>query len=125
MVLLALLALVPAGCALPEQRLEPLVRGWEQYFRLEWEGTERAGQPLVRGYITNTWGFGASDIRLLAEGLDASGAVVSQDVGWLGAELPPGTRAYFEVPVRRASPTYRVSVFAFTWIQSGNGSGFR
>lgn len=125
MALLALLAVVPAGCSLPEQRVEPLVRGWEQYFRLEWEGAQRAGTPVVQGYITNTWGFGASDVRLLVEGLDASGAVVTQDIGWLGSELPPGMRAYFEVPVKRAAPTYRVSVFAFTWIQSGNGSGFR
>lgn len=121
----ALIGLVlPAGygwAARPARSLTPLVLGWEQFFKLEWQAAERAGQPVVQGYILNDWGFPARRIQLLVEALDDTGGVAGQQVAWLGSSLTPGTRAYFEVPVARRAPTYRVSVFAFEWVQVGDG----
>lgn len=112
-----LLLLVYGAIATADQRLTPLVTGWEQYFKLEWEAGERNGRPVVRGYIKNEAGMPAANVRLLVDGLDPSGQVVSQTVGWLGTQLTPGMRAYFEVPVNQRAPAYRVSVFAFDFIQ--------
>ena len=37
----------------------------------------------VRGYITNEYGEPAEPLRLLAQALDASGAVVGQQIAWV------------------------------------------
>ncbi len=125
-VLVLVLAVAVGGCA-PAERgsLQPLVVGWQQYFRLDWQAGERRGAPVVQGHIFNDAGFAASSIRLLVESLDAAGNVVDQQVAWLGTpELTPGTRAFFEVPLERAAASYRVSVFAFDWLQRGGGGSF-
>lgn len=99
--------------------LTPLVAGWEQFFKVEWSADERKGKPVVSGRVKNDWGIPARNIRLLVDALDSSGQVVSQRVGWLGSDLPPGISAYFEVPMPERAPAYRVSVFAFDWVQVG------
>lgn len=117
----ALVLLTAAGTGLAAQ-LQPLVAGWEQFFRVEWQAGARAGKSVVYGKILNDYGMPAANIRLLVEGLDGGGAVTSQRVEWLGGGiLTPGTGAYFEVPSPGAAPTYRVSVFAFDWVQTGGG----
>ena len=122
----AALALVAvAVTASASEPLQPLVAGWEQFFRLQWEAVERAGRPVVQGRIQNEWGFPATHIRLLVDGFDGSGRLVGQNIGWLGTQLPPGIASHFEVPVREAAATYRVSVFAFSWVQAGNGGDNR
>jgi hypothetical protein len=102
-------------------RLHPLVVGWEQFFSLDWQPADHKGRPVVEGHIVNTWGFGATHIRLLVDGLDATGTVVEQQVAWLGADLTPGTRASFEIPIDRSADAYRVAVFSFDWVQRGGG----
>lgn len=114
--LLAVLMAAPLGAV---ERLTPLVAGWEQFFKLDWQVDERRQQPLVWGHLLNDWGMPAGKIQLLVEGLDSSGALVGQKVAWFGSTLTPGMRGYFEVPVPWKAPTYRVSVFAFDWIQAG------
>ncbi len=110
---------VPAGSA-AAARLTPLVVGWENYFKIDWESAQRGGRPVVRGYLLNDWGFPAARVQLLVESLDTSGTVVGQRVAWLGVGvLTPGTRAYFEEPVPQPASSYRVSVFAFDWVQVG------
>jgi hypothetical protein len=53
------------------------------------------------------------------DSLDASGQVVAQHVEWLGGSNLPGfSSTYFEVPIRQQAPRYRVSVFAFDFVQS-------
>jgi hypothetical protein len=99
--------------------LTPLVLGWEQFFKIQWEAGLRGSQRVVHGQVLNDWGMPADRIQLLVEGLDGSGTVVGQKVAWLGTSLPPGIRAYFEVPVPWQTPAYRVSVFAFDWVQAG------
>lgn len=120
-----ILALLALGLTLaiahpgPAAPLAPLVSGWEQYFKLDWKADSVKGQPVVWGHILNDWGVPARGIQLLVEGLDPRGQVTSQRVAWLGSDLTPGTRAYFEVPAPGAAPSYRVQVFAFEWIQAG------
>ncbi|MGH7314116.1 MAG: hypothetical protein ACREJV_13150 [Candidatus Rokuibacteriota bacterium] len=114
--LLAVLIAAPLSAV---ERLTPLVAGWEQFFKLDWQVGDRGQQAVVWGHLLNDWGDPAAQIQLLVEGLDASGDVVGQKVAWFGSTLTPGMRGYFEVPVPWQAPTYRVSVFAFTWIQAG------
>ncbi|MBI3635255.1 MAG: hypothetical protein HY216_03415 [Candidatus Rokubacteria bacterium] len=100
--------------------LSPRVAGWERYFKLEWDTGLRRDQPIVSGYITNE-GFAAQRIQLLVDTLDDKGEVVGQKIDWFHGMLTPGMRAYFEVPVSERAPAYRVSVFAFEWVQMGGG----
>lgn len=112
------LALAATALAAP---LEPLVRGWEQFFRLEWNTGERGGEPVVYGHIVNEWGMPARSVRLLVDAIDPGGNVIGQQVTWVPGVLTPGTRAHFEAPAPAPAPTYRVSVFAFDWVQAGDG----
>lgn len=114
----ALVLLASVGTGLAATQLYPLIGGWEQYFKVEWQAGDRAGKPVVYGKIHNDWGLPAANLRLLVDGLDASGAVVAQRVEWLGGMLTPGTRAQFEVHMPQAAHSYRVSVFAFDWVEA-------
>lgn len=116
----ALLAAGAGGSASGAELLEPLVLGGERFFAVEWEAAERRGRPVVYGTIGNEWGFPARRVQLLVESLDGSGRVLGQRVTWLGGELMPGTRAWFEARVPVAAPAYRVRVFAWDWIQAAS-----
>jgi hypothetical protein len=122
LLLVGLVVVAIAGCGFSSQPLEPLVTGSQQYFTLEWQTARRGNQPAVQGYIRNNWGFAAANVRLLVEGLEPPGRLVGQRVIWLGGQLTPGTRAYFETTMPPA-PTYRVRVFAYDWIQSAEMFG--
>jgi hypothetical protein len=100
------------------QTLTPLVLGWENFFTLTWEQSQQRSQPIISGYIKNNAGFPARRIQLLVDALDASGRVTGQRVSWLGSDLTSGMRAYFEVPAPPPASTYRVSVFAYDWVQT-------
>lgn len=122
-VLAVLLLVVLGACAAaPAANLTPLVVGWEQFFKIDWQAGQRGNKPVVYGHLKNDWGMPAAKIQLLVEGIDASGAVVGQKVAWLGSTLNPGIRDYFEVPVPWQTPNYRVSVFAFEWVQFGGNN---
>jgi hypothetical protein len=121
---LLLVSLVLVAEATPAAPLQPLVVGWEQFFKLTWEVGERRGKPVVTGRIYNNWNFAAANMRLLVDELDAGGQVIDQRVGWLGFTLTPGTTAPFEIPVAHATPNHRVSVFAFDWIQTNGHRRF-
>jgi hypothetical protein len=102
--IVALLALslvtVAVGAAQP---LTPLVVDWQQYFTVE----QRPGAAT----IWNTSGWNAQRIQLLIEALDGAGQPTTQQVVWLGSDLPAGTHADVDMPVSPAP--YRVRVFAF------------
>lgn len=126
-VILALLGF--AGCATgtvtwQPGTLQPLVIGWQQFFRVQWDVTPKDGQALVEGYITNEWGFAALNLQLLVTGYDASGRQVGQRIAWGPSEIDYGARVYFNVPVPVAA-SYEVAIFAWTWVQTGNGADFR
>jgi hypothetical protein len=125
--MLAVVLIVSLGLAadaMPAPPLQPLVVGWEQFFKLTWEVGERRGKPVVTGRIYNNWNFAAANMRLLVDELDAGGRIVDQRVGWLGFTLTPGTTAPFEIPVAHATPNHRVSVFAFDWVQTNGHRNF-
>ena len=100
------------------QRLTPHVPTWERYFTVGWETFERRGRPHLSGYVVSQYGAPAMRIKLLVESLDSSGQVVAQKVEWLGGEVAPFSRGYFEVPVPEPAPSYRVRVFAFDFLQA-------
>jgi len=116
MVPVLVLALVTSTLA---AQLEPLVRGWEQFFEIDWAGGQRGTEPVVYGHVHNTWGVPARSVRLLVDALDPAGNVVGQKVTWVPGTITPGMRAYFEAPVPAPAASYRVSVFAFDWDQAG------
>jgi hypothetical protein len=94
--------------------LIPVSVGGERFFRVDWQPGERKGRPIVSGTVYNRYGATAIRVQLLVVGLDDRGAVVGQEVVWLGGDVAPFGRQSFEVPVTKF-PKYRVSVFAYDW----------
>jgi len=122
LVIAALFGVLVAQAAVA-QRLTPHSPAWERYFTVSWEVFERRGQPLLSGYVVNRYGAPLSArIQLLVESLDASGRIVAQRVEWLGGGLGPFSRRYFEVPVPQPASSYRVSVFAFDFLQAARSA---
>jgi hypothetical protein len=125
-VLAALLMAALAACATlgpaswQPGNLQPLIVGWQQFFRVQWTATPGAGGVQIDGYITNTWGFAAQRVRVLITGFDAAGQQVGQLVAWGPNEINPGSRVYFDVEVPRGATNYDVSVFSWNWVQTAN-----
>ncbi|HEY7038539.1 MAG TPA: hypothetical protein VID28_06805 [Methylomirabilota bacterium] len=91
--------------------------------RLDWQvGTGRGGRPVILGHIYNDYGRPASDVVLLVETLDGSGAVVGRTYGFVRGVVQLNDRAYFEIPLKTSGPSYRVSVTALDW-KGGGGAG--
>lgn len=89
--------------------------GSEAFFKVDWEAGERRGRPIVTGHVVNTYGMAAHQVRLLVESLDAAGQVTATKVGYVSGDVLPGARIYFEVPVERTAPAYRVVVMSWDW----------
>ena len=95
-----------------------LMAGWEQHFTLEWAADQgQNGARSVSGYVYNRHGEYALDLRLLAQALDPSGAVIGQRIAWVPGGVGGSGRAYFEVPNLPPANSYRVSVWDYTWAQ--------
>lgn len=109
------LGLVAGSAARP---LEPLVVGWEQIFKLEWEAAERQGEPVVRGYLVNDSPYTLTRVQLLVDALNEAGGIVAQRVSWVGGDLAAFTRVFFETPAPRRAPRYQVRVFAFDRVEA-------
>ena len=105
----------------PSESTTTLMQGWEHWFKLEWS-TEReaGGEALIRGYITNEYGEAAEPLRLLGQALDASGAVVGQQIVWVPEGVGGYERAYFEIRHLPAADHYRVSVWDYSRLQAQN-----
>jgi hypothetical protein len=114
----ALLIVAPA-VATGKSPLEPAIVGWEQFFKVSWEPGERGGKSVVRGTVEHTYGTPVTRVQLLVDSLDASGAILNQQVVWLPGDLVGFQTAYFEVPVRQPAPAYRVRVFGWERIEAG------
>jgi hypothetical protein len=112
------LAPVVPGSRAADKLIEPLVVGWERFFKLDWEITERRGQAVVGGYIVNDSPYSVGYIRLLLDALDAGGGVVAQQTNWVAGELTPFSRVYFEIPAEQRIPSYRVRILAFDRIEA-------
>jgi hypothetical protein len=129
--LVLLLVAAVAGCGTlaapttwtPGNR-QPLIVGWQQYFRVQWDASTKGKDTIVEGYITNIWGFTAQQIQLLVTGYDATGKQLGQLVAWGPNEIDPGSRVYFDVPVPPGASTYDVAMFAWNWVQTGGSANF-
>jgi hypothetical protein len=120
MAILAMTGLDPT----PPAGALPATSSVDSRLRLDGEvGTRHGGRPVIQGYIYNDYLRAAAEVQLLVEAVDASGAVVSRDVGFVRGAVLFKDRAYFEVPIKTAGASYRVSITAFDWKDCGGGSG--
>ena len=119
------LAAAVAGCSTLQggatpatsRELRPLDFGWEQYFSITWEPSQRRGRAEVAGYVENTSPYDLANVRVLVDSLDGDGHLVAQQVGWVPGELHGGSHRYFEVPVAPAA-AYRVRVFSYDRLEA-------
>ena len=125
--LLALTAVATTACGATSIYLTPsgstttLMQGWEHWFKLEWSvEPEPDGGKRIRGYITNEYGERAEPLRVLAQALDASGAVVGQQIAWVPRGVGGFDRAYFEISHLPAADHYRVSVWDYSFPQAAS-----
>lgn len=95
------------------QDLTPQILGWERSFAVSWETVERGGRPHLAGSVANQTGAPAWRVRLLVEGLDASGQVVAQRIDSLTGEVGTFSRRDFDVLAPGPASRYRVRIFAF------------
>src|SRR3989442_4878293 len=103
----------------PSASTTTLMQGWDHWFKLEWSFEREArGETRIRGYITNEHGEAAEPLRLLAQALDASGAVIGQKIAWVPEGVGGFERAYFEISHLPAADHYRVSVWDYSFLQA-------
>jgi hypothetical protein len=122
---LGLIAAIVGACGTTSSHLTPsgstttLTPGWERYFTIDWTvEPEQGGGRRIRGYISSQYGEYAEPVRILAQALDSSGAVVGQRIVWVPGGVNGFQRAYFEVPHLPAAANYRVSVWDYSLHQS-------
>ena len=119
----AILALGPIGRPAPAAAVSA-PSGIDARIRLDWEvGTKRGGKPVIQGYVYNDHGRPATDVHLLVETLDASGAVTARTIGFVVGAIQFNDRVYFEVPLKAPGASYRVTVTSFDWKGGGGGGG--
>jgi hypothetical protein len=122
--LLAIVTPLASGCTgaaagvTPSASVTTAIQGWDHWFRLEWEPVVRPEGRQIDGYIYNNYGAAAGNVQILAQGMDASGNVVNQKIAWVPGLVPAMNRSYFKVTGLPAAPQYRVSVWAFDFVQS-------
>jgi hypothetical protein len=96
-----------------------LMSGWEQHFTIEWAADRgQNGSQRVTGYVYSKHGEYAPELRVLAQALDPSGAVIGQRIAFVPGGVAGFGRAYFEVPNLPVASAYRVSVWDYTWLQA-------
>ncbi len=116
-----LLALWPISVPAPAAAVSA-PSGIDARIRLDWEaGTRRGGKPAIQGYVYNDYGRPATDVHLLVETLDASGAVIARTIGFVQGVVQFNDRVYFEVPLKVTGASYRVTVTSFDWKAGGGG----
>jgi len=128
--LLAVTALGTTACAslnspalTPSSSTTTLTQGWDHWFKLDWSvEPEPGGGSRIRGYITNERGEAAEPLRLLAQALDSSDALVGQRIAWVPEGVGGYERAYFEISHLPVADHYRVSVWDYSFLQSDAGT---
>ena len=108
-----------AGGMSPSATVTTAIQGWESYFKLDWTVQPKSNGSEIDGYVHNTYGSPAANVQVLAQALDDKGNVLGQKVEWVPGVVPALNRSYFKVATLPAAPKYRVTVWAFDWIQSG------
>jgi hypothetical protein len=117
-----LLVLALGACAAQGQvqQQDTAVTSSDGRFRVTWETAQtKKGSPLIAGYVQNTRGNGATNIRLQVETLDAQGQVIATATALAQGYLGGFSRTSFEVPLQKTGIGYRVSIIG--WDFAGNG----
>jgi hypothetical protein len=129
---LGLIAVALTACASGNGYLTPsgsnitLMAGWEKKFSLEWSvGPDPDGAPRIRGYISSQYGQTASPVRVLAQALDPSGAVIGQRIAWVPSRVVGLGRSYIEIPNLPRADRCRVTVWDYTIIEGFGGGALR
>jgi len=100
-------------------RYNTLMAGWEKHFRIDWTAAEQGPSTRrVSGYVYNQNGEFATQLRVLAQAVDSTGAVVGQGIGYIPGGVGGFGRAYFVVSNLPVADNYRVSVWDYTWFQA-------
>jgi hypothetical protein len=121
---LVLAAMLLAGCAgvstgpVPSAAVTTAVQGWERYFRLDWTGQATPRGMEIDGYIYNTYGSPAANVRVLAQALDPQDEVIAQKIEWVPGVVPNFSRSYFKVSALPAAAAYRVTVWSFDIVET-------
>ncbi|HEV2054246.1 MAG TPA: FxLYD domain-containing protein [Methylomirabilota bacterium] len=117
-----LLAVTLGACAAQGQvrQQDMAVTFSDGRFQVTWETAQtKKGSPLIAGYVQNTRGNGAANIRLQVETLDAQGQVIATATALAPGYLGSFSRTSFEVPLEKTGVGYRVSIIG--WDPAGNG----
>ena len=120
--LIAVLVTLSAACApygATPSTTTTLMSGWEHHFSIDWSTAEQGqNSRKVWGYVYNHNGEFATHLRVLAQAVDPAGAVIGNQIAYVPGGVGGGGRVYFEVPNLPVAPTYRVSVWDYTWFQA-------
>jgi hypothetical protein len=129
---LGLIAATLTACGSGSSYLTPsrsnttLMAGWEKKFTLEWDvEPDPGGAQRIRGYISSQYGQTASPVRVLAQALDPSGAVIDQRIAWVPSRVVGLGRSYIEIPNLPRADHYRVTVWDYTIIEGFGGGALR
>jgi hypothetical protein len=127
-----LIAAALAACGSGSSYLTPsgsnttLMAGWERKFTLEWNvEPDPGGAQRIRGYISSQYGQTASQVRVLAQALDPSGAVIAQRIAWVPSRVVGFGRSYVEIPNLPRADHYKVTVWDYTIIEGFGGGALR
>jgi hypothetical protein len=98
---------------------DTLTPGWESKFSIESNvQPEPDGTSLLYGQITSHYGEYASPFRVLGMAVDSSGKVIGQRIEWVPGGIPGFAHAYFEISHLPAAPSYKVTVWDYTFIEA-------
>lgn len=88
----------------------------DAHLRVEWEvGPDKRGRTTMSGYVLNSWGQYARNVRLQAEALDTSGQAVGKTLVYVNGDVPPLGRTYFIAPAPPGGTTYRFILLSADW----------
>jgi hypothetical protein len=108
------------GATLASATMTSSPSGIDSRLRFEWEASQsRSGRPVIAGYLYNDNRRAANNVVLLVETLEPSGQVVDHAIRVLPGIVPVFGRTYFEVPVKAAGASYRITVTSFEWLCDG------
>ena len=102
----------------PSASVTTAVQGWEHWFRIDWGARQKTGATEIDGYVHSSYGRPATNVQVLAQAMDPKGQVVAQKLEWVPGGIPAYGRGYFRVPGLPPASTYRVSVWAFDFVDS-------
>ncbi len=116
----AVSACAPIGKPLTQPtEYDTLVPGWESKFSIEWKAQpEPDGTSRLYRRIASHYGEYASPFRVLGMAVDSSGKVIGQRIAWVPGGIPGFADAYFEIGHLPSAPSYKVTVWDYSFIEA-------